>query len=698
MMGATRYFLYACLFLVIWHTQTLKVVATNSFKASISVVSHNDWAITRELKPKFTEDIVVNDLYPEDAKTRKTIEFTAFNREWTIEVQVNPLFVSDDTSFDFRSLKGHVISSEKPPRDCYYIGEVRAGPTEVGEAIVTTCYGKFRAMMITNLNDYMINPPLPITTPREYKKRDIPDADLPSHTEHGQHSTRAKRNFPDFPEDWDIHIGPLPSIKGRKMNTEVTLIVDETFINDYHHAFGGERQDVYDYILNMFAFVQLWYVNPTLGFQNWVTLRKIIFVEDQWSIYLEDGTKYGLLASCEWQKRVFKDSGEWTVAAMISVQDQIWGGIGGLAFPGRGCRANNGGSNCLGVMHQSFQIDTLARALAHELAHSLGVPDDYAPPTSGLCKSGMMGSGLYEDREWSWCTVQRMEQWLHVNGSECVHFENSPRANLPNLPVLPVNVAWRARVKQSSTQFDEEVEFGGWKATDGSLAPIPFQANPDSLIASFTRTKLQKDPWLLVELDDIYKDNYVESVRIYNRVDCCPERLHDFEVRIGNDRNFLSNSLCAKFQGAVPGGKNGMADIQCSQPMRGKYVSIQIPGQQEIISVSEVAVMQYIDIGSVKRHFKCIDQKPICQYTRYTPDACNEYWGKKDCQQTCGHCSRGLPVIPFDSSANEPGTDVGIFPSCVDNSRECWHLLANNRCHEPHIMGRCPRSCAGCAD
>lgn len=54
-----------------------------------------------------------------------------------------------------------------------------------------------------------------------------------------------------------------------------------------------------------------------------------------------------------------------------------------------------------------------------------------------------------------------------------------------------------------------------------------------------THTTLQADPWWKVDLLDVFK---VSAVSIYNRQDCCPERLLGAEVLIGNSLQYNNNA------------------------------------------------------------------------------------------------------------------------------------------------------------
>ena len=77
------------------------------------------------------------------------------------------------------------------------------------------------------------------------------------------------------------------------------------------------------------------------------------------------------------------------------------------------------------------------------------------------------------------------------------HVQFIDRTKLPN---VDVNVAYRSKAEQSS-RFGSAEEFGAHKATDGPLLSVPAGLTPD--LASCTRTKRQKDPFIVVELDEV---------------------------------------------------------------------------------------------------------------------------------------------------------------------------------------------------
>ena len=89
----------------------------------------------------------------------------------------------------------------------------------------------------------------------------------------------------------------------------------------------------------------------------------------------------------------------------------------------------------------------------------------------------------------------------------------------------------------------------------------------------------------------------VHYIKITNRVDCCGFRLKDMEVRVGewkvtleNPRVISRNPVCGTYKG--PGKDGEVVYIQCSPPLKGRYVTIQTlaSGSQEI-NMAEVEVV-----------------------------------------------------------------------------------------------------------
>jgi hypothetical protein len=102
------------------------------------------------------EMTVVTDHSPDNSATKR-ITFTAFGKDWTLDLQKNTMLFGKDMAFEIRDPNSdYVLRTLTGPKDCFYIGTVDAGENEVGLAAVSTCRGKVRNDAY-NLNDQSIN-------------------------------------------------------------------------------------------------------------------------------------------------------------------------------------------------------------------------------------------------------------------------------------------------------------------------------------------------------------------------------------------------------------------------------------------------------------------------------------------------------------------------------------------------------------
>ncbi|XP_028393972.1 fucolectin-like isoform X2 [Dendronephthya gigantea] len=93
-------------------------------------------------------------------------------------------------------------------------------------------------------------------------------------------------------------------------------------------------------------------------------------------------------------------------------------------------------------------------------------------------------------------------------------------------------------------------------------------------------------PWWRVDLQHVF---FIRKLIITNRSDCCPERLSNFEIRIGatlNNTDGNSNPLCGGYHSL----KAETKSIVCPNPMIGRYVNIIIPGPGKHLTLCEVEV------------------------------------------------------------------------------------------------------------
>lgn len=58
---------------------------------------------------------------------------------------------------------------------------------------------------------------------------------------------------------------------------------------------------------------------------------------------------------------------------------------------------------------------------------------------------------------------------------------------------------------------------------------------------SVTHTGSDQNAWWNADLG---RPQYVKAIALYNRADCCSERLANYEIRVGNEPNPVHNPAC----------------------------------------------------------------------------------------------------------------------------------------------------------
>eukprot|EP00058_Branchiostoma_floridae_P015449 XP_002600937.1 hypothetical protein BRAFLDRAFT_79127 [Branchiostoma floridae] len=83
-------------------------------------------------------------------------------------------------------------------------------------------------------------------------------------------------------------------------------------------------------------------------------------------------------------------------------------------------------------------------------------------------------------------------------------------------------------------------------------------------------------------------------ISIFNRQDCCSERINPFNIHIGDSDQASTNPMC--------GGDNQIdvnqpsISVSC-QGMKGRYVSVRLPGSSRILTLCEVQVRAFLGVG-----------------------------------------------------------------------------------------------------
>jgi hypothetical protein len=149
-----------------------------------------------------------------------------------------------------------------------------------------------------------------------------------------------------------------------------------------------------------------------------------------------------------------------------------------------------------------------------------------------------------------------------------------------------LNIAKGKITKQSSLFAGGEA----MRAVDGN-------SEGDFALGSVTHTGADTNAWLDIDLG---QSEAIDSVRIWNRTDCCGDRLRDYWVFI-SDAPFLAKdtALALRSRPATWGHVNFTPNPKGTMPIggvRGRYVRVQLGGNQPIVesylSLAEVEVFR----------------------------------------------------------------------------------------------------------
>uniref|UniRef100_A0A3Q3EC47 Fucolectin tachylectin-4 pentraxin-1 domain-containing protein n=1 Tax=Labrus bergylta TaxID=56723 RepID=A0A3Q3EC47_9LABR len=100
-----------------------------------------------------------------------------------------------------------------------------------------------------------------------------------------------------------------------------------------------------------------------------------------------------------------------------------------------------------------------------------------------------------------------------------------------------------------------------------------------------SHTANQSSPWWKLDLLAVHR---VRAVTIFNRPNCCPERLIGAEILIGNSPSteVAQNPRC----GTISSVEGTLTHTFHCGDMEGRYVVVILPGQKRILSLCEVEV------------------------------------------------------------------------------------------------------------
>ncbi|MEZ5301759.1 MAG: discoidin domain-containing protein [Verrucomicrobiales bacterium] len=145
-------------------------------------------------------------------------------------------------------------------------------------------------------------------------------------------------------------------------------------------------------------------------------------------------------------------------------------------------------------------------------------------------------------------------------------------------PVSARNLAAGQPVSQSSTRAA-----GGAaeRAVDGNYNPV-FSSN------TITHTNTEDQPWWQVDLGSPQR---VDSINLYDRMDCCDGRLSNFNVLVSDDPTFATSTFSTTYGGNPPGHVVSL-DLDGSV---GQYVRVQLNSNAAVLSLTEAEVIQNAD-------------------------------------------------------------------------------------------------------
>ncbi|XP_070556415.1 uncharacterized protein [Ptychodera flava] len=104
---------------------------------------------------------------------------------------------------------------------------------------------------------------------------------------------------------------------------------------------------------------------------------------------------------------------------------------------------------------------------------------------------------------------------------------------------------------------------------------------------SCTHTLQEQNSWWKVDLQDIHT---VDNVVITNRQDCCSERLVGAVVRVGSSSDIETIPKCGDPISSDQVTASTTITIDCNAGTRGRYVIVQLEGQNQYLTLCEVEV------------------------------------------------------------------------------------------------------------
>jgi len=144
--------------------------------------------------------------------------------------------------------------------------------------------------------------------------------------------------------------------------------------------------------------------------------------------------------------------------------------------------------------------------------------------------------------------------------------------------VSPQNSATGGTAAQSSTRSG-----GG-----GNEAKFAIDGNTDGDFwqGSVTHTNTENQPWWYVDLGTLKP---IDSVALYNRTDCCGDRLTNFRISVFDDATLTNEVWGDDFYAS--GYPNPSMSVALPDGVVGQYVQVQLKNNSVVLSLAEVEVV-----------------------------------------------------------------------------------------------------------
>ncbi|CAM5115337.1 unnamed protein product [Natator depressus] len=212
--------------------------------------------------------------------------------------------------------------------------------------------------------------------------------------------------------------------------------------------------------------------------------------------------------------------------------------------------------------------------------------------------------------------------------------------------------AWNLALRCPATQSSTLKEYGPVKAGAGNAV----DGKCDGILDhdSCTHTEQETEPWWNVDLDSRHS---VSTVIVKNREDCCGERIKGAQIHVGDSKagHGKDDPMC----GTVTDTRLGSVSTIACNGLKGRYVTIIIPGRRGILTLCEVEVIaQGCPLSPVGKELAQCEWKLIPFYV--LPHSLLPQPLPSETAETLGHSS--LPTADLGRGSSWQG-QMGEVPS-----------------------------------